>query len=46
MVLELHPNLFVLGVGGAALGEMVIIGETGAETPITGPLTPIVFGSD
>ncbi|WP_322895563.1 MULTISPECIES: M24 family metallopeptidase [unclassified Yoonia] len=46
MVLELHPNLFLPGVGGAALGEMVIIGETGAETPITTPLTPILFGSD
>lgn len=30
MVLELHPNLFVPGLGGAALGEMYLIGDTGA----------------
>ncbi|MFU8881534.1 MAG: hypothetical protein ACNA7Q_04140, partial [Rhodobacterales bacterium] len=33
MVLELHPNLFLPGIGGAALGEMVIITEHGAECP-------------
>ncbi len=29
MLFELHPNLFVPGVGGAALGEMVLITEDG-----------------
>lgn len=41
MVLELHPNLFLPGQGGAALGEMVIITDSGAECPISAPLTPI-----
>ena len=43
MVLELHPNLFLPGVGGAALGEMVIVTETGAERPIGYPLSPILL---
>ena len=41
MVLELHPNLFLRGIGGAALGEMVIITETGAVCPIRHPIAPI-----
>jgi Xaa-Pro aminopeptidase len=42
MVLELHPNLFLPGIGGAALGEMVIVTETGAERSIGYPLSPIL----
>lgn len=41
MVLELHPNLFLPGLGGAALGEMVIITDNGPECPLRTPLTPI-----
>jgi len=44
MVLELHPNLFLPGIGGAALGEMVIITEHGAACPITYPLTAMRVG--
>lgn len=44
MVLELHPNLFLPGIGGAALGEMVIIDENDAETPLSFSLAPIVLG--
>jgi len=40
MVLELHPNIFLPGIGGAALGEMVIITDSGAECPIRAALTP------
>ena len=43
MVLELHPNLFLPGCGGAALGEMVIITDTGPDCPITYPLSPWVM---
>jgi Xaa-Pro aminopeptidase len=43
MVLELHPNLFLPGIGGAALGEMVIVTETGAERPTGYPLSPILL---
>lgn len=43
MVLELHPNLFLPGIGGAALGEMVIITDNGPERPIRHPLTPMRF---
>jgi Xaa-Pro dipeptidase len=38
MVLELHPNLFLPGLGGAALGEMVIITDQGPERPIRHPI--------
>lgn len=31
MLLELHPHLFVPGVGGAMIGDMVLITETGHE---------------
>jgi Xaa-Pro aminopeptidase len=34
MVLELHPNLFLPGLGGAALGEMVIVTDAAPECPI------------
>ena len=43
MVLELHPNLFVQGVGGAALGEMLIITDTGAACAISYPRDPFVI---
>lgn len=43
MVLELHPNLFLPGIGGAAVGEMVIITDTGAECPIRHPLAPMLL---
>ncbi|MEP3346076.1 MAG: M24 family metallopeptidase [Litoreibacter sp.] len=38
MVLELHPNLFVDGVGGAALGQMFEITQTGATPLLKAPL--------
>ncbi len=31
MVFEVHPNLFVAGVGAAAIGDMVLVTETGPE---------------
>jgi Xaa-Pro dipeptidase len=31
MLFELHPNLFVTGVGGAALGEMMLVTGDGSE---------------
>jgi len=31
MLLELHPHLFVPGVGGAMIGDMVLVTETGHE---------------
>lgn len=40
MVLVLHPNAFAPGVGGAALGEMVLVTETGGERLFAHPLTP------
>lgn len=43
MVLELHPNLFVSGIGGAALGEMLIVTDTGADCPIHFPRDPFVI---
>ncbi|MGR3507298.1 MAG: M24 family metallopeptidase [Paracoccaceae bacterium] len=46
MVLELHPNLFLPRLGGAALGEMVIVTDQGPERPIRYPLAPRVFGQD
>lgn len=38
MLLELHPNVFVPGVGGAAIGEMVLVTEDRAECLLTFPL--------
>ena len=37
MLLELHPNLFVPGLGGAALGEMVLLHEDRAECLLSFP---------
>jgi Xaa-Pro aminopeptidase len=36
-LLELHPNLFIPGVGGAAIGEMIFVGEHGVESLIAFP---------
>jgi Xaa-Pro aminopeptidase len=32
MLFEFHPNIFVPGLGGAAIGDMVLVTETGNET--------------
>jgi Xaa-Pro aminopeptidase len=31
MLMELHPNLFVPGVGGAMIGDVVAVTDTGYE---------------
>ncbi|HZP75085.1 MAG TPA: M24 family metallopeptidase [Pseudolabrys sp.] len=31
MLFEIHPNLFIEGVGGASIGDMVLVTETGNE---------------
>lgn len=31
MLLEIHPNLFIPGVGGASIGDTVLVGEVGPE---------------
>jgi Xaa-Pro aminopeptidase len=38
MVLELHPNIFVDGIGGAALGQMIEVTQTGAKPFLRTPL--------
>jgi len=37
MLLELHPNMFVPGLGGAAIGEMVLVHEDRAECLLAFP---------
>lgn len=37
MLLELHPGFFLPKVGGAAIGEMILITDTGPECLITHP---------
>lgn len=37
MLLELHPNVFVAGLGGAAIGEMVLVTEDHAECLLAFP---------
>jgi Xaa-Pro aminopeptidase len=37
MLLELHPNTFVPGLGGAAIGEMVLVHEDRAECLLAFP---------
>ncbi|MFH1556805.1 MAG: M24 family metallopeptidase [Pseudomonadota bacterium] len=37
MLFELHPNLFVAGLGGAALGEMVLLSPHGADVLLRFP---------
>lgn len=39
MLLELHPNIFVPGVGGAAIGEMVLVHDDRAECLLAFPRT-------
>ena len=43
MLLELHPNLFLPGVGGAALGEMLLVTETGTDSLLTFPRSPVAW---
>jgi Xaa-Pro aminopeptidase len=31
MLFEFHPNIFIPGLGGAAIGDMVLVTETGNE---------------
>ncbi len=40
MLFELHPNFFIPDVGGAALGEMVLVTPQGPERLLTFPLAP------
>ena len=37
MLLELHPNIFVPGLGGAAIGEMVLVHDDHAECLLAFP---------
>lgn len=37
MLLELHPNIFVPGLGGAAIGEMVLVHDDRAECLLAFP---------
>lgn len=41
MLLEIHPNLFIPGVGGAALGEMLLVTEAGIDSLLTFPRSPV-----
>jgi Xaa-Pro aminopeptidase len=43
MVLELHPNIFASGLGGAALGQMLQITESGAVSLLKAPTDLIVL---
>ncbi|MEP9353002.1 M24 family metallopeptidase [Xanthobacter sp. KR7-65] len=43
MLLEIHPNLFIPGVGGAALGEMLLVTETGIDSLLTFPRPPVAW---
>jgi Xaa-Pro aminopeptidase len=43
MILELHPNLFVPGHGGAALGQMICITNDGARLMLTAPTEVIAL---
>lgn len=38
MLLELHPNFFLPGQGGAAIGQMVLIGADGNDSLISHPI--------
>ncbi len=38
MLLELHPNYFLPGRGGAAIGEMILIGDSGAKCLLKHPI--------
>jgi Xaa-Pro aminopeptidase len=37
MLFELHPNIFLLGLGGAAIGEMLVATETGPKSLLKFP---------
>lgn len=41
---ELHPNFFVKGLGGAALGDMVHVGASGSRRLLETPLDLMVWG--
>ncbi|MEP3675881.1 M24 family metallopeptidase [Sulfitobacter sp.] len=43
MILELHPNLFINGIGGAALGQMIEVTQTGAKPLLKSPLELITL---
>lgn len=43
MVLELHPNLFLSGIGGAALGQMVEITALGSAVMLDTPCSLLKF---
>lgn len=44
MVLELHPNVFVDGIGAAALGQMIEITQTGAKPFLKAPIGMLSLG--
>ncbi|TCT07752.1 M24 family metallopeptidase [Aquabacter spiritensis] len=43
MLFELHPNLFVPGLGGAAIGEMVLVTPDGPDCLLATPRAPAVW---
>jgi Xaa-Pro aminopeptidase len=43
MLLELHPHLFVPGAGGAMIGDMVVVTETGYEVLTQYPRDLIIW---
>jgi len=43
MVFELHPNIFVENEGGASIGDMVLVTETGADFLTTFPRHLLMF---
>ncbi len=43
MLFEVHPNLFVEGVGGAAIGDMVLVTQTGTDVLTAFPSGLIEF---
>jgi Xaa-Pro aminopeptidase len=43
MLFEIHPNLFVAGVAGASIGDMVLVTEQGPEILTRHPRTLLAF---
>jgi Xaa-Pro dipeptidase len=43
MLMEIHPNVFVPGVAGAMIGDMVAVTETGYEILTQYPRELIVW---
>ena len=43
MVFELHPNIFVADEGGASIGDMALVTDTGAEFLTTHPRGLLIF---